>query len=265
LNISGEESLLIAVKRCMASLFTNRAICYREEKGFDHFKVGLSVGVQLMVRSDHGSAGVMFTLDTESGFRDAILVTGAYGLGENVVQGSVSPDEWLVFKPTTAVIARKLGLKEQTLVYSEHMSASGSPVTNLKTPVAKQQQFCLSDSEVIQLSRWGMIIEKNYGCAMDIEWAKDGNDDLFIVQARPETVFSQKKTNVLTKYRLKEKPADSRVLVTGSAVGGSIGTGVARVLHSIADMESFQPGEVKKFSFSILFNFKTSKPKGSRD
>jgi pyruvate,water dikinase len=194
LNVRGKDALLDAVRRCMASLFTNRAISYRITKGFDHFAVGLSVGVQLMVRSDRACAGVMFTIDTESGFANAIVINGSWGLGENVVQGSVTPDEFIVFKPLVdgvhiPILKRTMGAKEMTMVYDEEVAAHGKSVKNTETSANKRQTFCITDEEVLLLSKWGNIIEdhyskkKNASCPMDIEWAKDGvTNQLFIVQ-----------------------------------------------------------------------------------
>ncbi|KAB2839461.1 phosphoenolpyruvate synthase, partial [bacterium] len=197
LNIRGEAALLEACKKCFASLFTNRAIAYRAERGYDHLQVALSVGVQKMVRSDLGSSGVMFTLDTESGFRDVVLINGAYGLGENVVQGVVDPDEFLVFKPTLRegyrpILQRRLGSKEIRMVYN---ARGGSKETrNVPVPPAERRRFCVDDEEILQLARWGLLVEAHYSAKagqdrpMDLEWAKDGRSgELFILQARPET------------------------------------------------------------------------------
>jgi pyruvate, water dikinase len=255
LNIHGRENLFFACRRCFASLFTNRAISYRVEKGFDHFSVYLSIGVQKMVRSDLASSGVLFTLDTESGFRDVCLVTGSWGLGENVVQGAVNPDEFMVHKTTLMqegtdfkpLIGKKLGAKEMTMVYAE----SGTiPVKNQATPPEKRERFCVSDEEVCKLARWGALIERHYSqkkggapCPMDIEWAKDGESgDLFIVQARPETVHSQKDQNKIIHYALTgETPAP---LVSGQSVGSSIGQGKAHVITDVRGIHDFKPGSV---------------------
>jgi pyruvate,water dikinase len=256
LNVHGRENLLFACRRCIASLFTNRAISYRVEKGFDHFAVSLSIGVQKMVRSDLASSGVLFTLDTESGFRDVVLVTGSWGLGENVVQGAVNPDEFLVHKRTlmekgknyAPVINKKLGTKELTMVYSE----SGTiPVKNLHTPQEQRERFCISDEEVCKLARWGALIEEHYSqkrggpCPMDIEWAKDGESgDLFIVQARPETVHSQKDANKLIQYVISQDAQALEPLVTGQSVGSAIGVGQAHVITDVRGIHDFKPGSV---------------------
>ena len=213
--------LLEAVKKCFASLFTDRAISYREDKGFDHFKVLLSVGVQKMVRSDLAASGVMFTLDTETGFRDVVFITAIYGLGENIVQGAVNPDEYYVFKPTLkkgykAIISKTLGEKQFKMVYN----IGGIKTTkNIPVPKEDREKFVLSDDEILTLAKWGIIIEEHYSkkhkkwTPMDIEWAKDGiSNELFIVQARPETVQSQRNFNVYEIYKLK---ARGKVLVSG--------------------------------------------------
>ncbi len=251
LNVRGEVALLEACLKCFASLFTNRAISYREEKKFDHFKVALSIGVQKMVRSDLASSGVMFTLDTETGFRDVILINAAYGLGENVVQGVVNPDEYFVYKPTLKkgfrpILQKKLGSKEIKMIYN---SRGGVKETrNVAVSSSDRQKFCLSDNDVLQLAQWGMIIEDHYSQKagvdrpMDIEWAKDGETgELFIVQARPETIQSLRDQNVLESYRLCEK---GNILVRGSAVGSKIGQGKAHILHDPKKMSEFQEGEV---------------------
>jgi len=244
LNISGEEALLLAVKRCMASLFTDRAISYRVDKHFNHQKVALSVGVQKMVRSDLESAGVMFTIDTESGFRDAILINASYGLGELVVKGQVSPDEYCVFKPLLKklfkpIIERKIGAKEEKLVYS-----TGATNPTKKVPVLPQEQGqqVLTDAEILELARAGMIIEEHYKRPMDIEWAKDGHDHkLYIVQARPETVQSRRDIHTLAEYAIKKR---GPVLITGQAVGGKIGVGKIHVIKDVAALANFKPGEI---------------------
>ena len=251
LNISGEAKVLDAVRRCFASLFKDRAISYRVDNGFDHFKVLQSVGVMKMVRSDRASSGVIFTLDTESGFRDAVFVTGAYGLGENVVQGTVDPDEFYVFKPTLrqghrSVLRRKLGGKEIRMVYSQ--SAGRETTRNVPTPREDQARFCVSDDEVLTLADAAVRIEEHYSTRagrptpMDIEWAKDGVDGLlYILQARPETVVSQRPTGTVDEYRLT---AADKPCVTGRAVGGRIATGKARVITDVSQLGQFQPGEV---------------------
>lgn len=245
LNIRGGQALLDACKRCFASLFTDRAIHYRLDQGFDHFKIGLSIGVMKMVRSDLAASGVMFSLDTESGFNDAVFITGAYGLGENVVQGAVDPDEFYVHKPTfargyRAVLRRTLGAKKIKMVYSD--GRTREPIRNIATSNQERQQYCLDDAEVLQLADYALKIERHYGRPMDMEWAKDGLDGkLYIVQARPETVASQKVGNVLEQYQLIQAGA---AIVKGHAVGSKIAVGEARVITSVANLSSFKPGEV---------------------
>jgi pyruvate,water dikinase len=251
LNISGVDDVFEACRECFASLFTDRAIVYRVNNGFDHFKVGLSVGVMKMVRSDIGAAGVIFTLDTESGFRDVVLVTSSYGLGENVVQGTVDPDEFYVHKPTfrqghRAVLRRSLGQKKQTMTLMK--GHTGSTTHNEPTPPEKQARFSLTDDEALSLAGYAIIIEEHYSKRsgrpepMDIEWAKDGGDGLlYIVQARPETVASRKSATMLETYSLKGSGA---VLATGKAVGEKIASGVVRVIPSIEELRTFRPGEV---------------------
>jgi len=245
LNIAGEYHLMEACRKCFASLFTNRAISYRVDKGFDHFKVYLSIGVQKMVRSDRASSGVMFTLDTESGFKDAVLITGSWGLGENVVQGAVNPDEYYVFKPTLkkgkrSILSKKLGSKKLKMVYAK--DGSKVPTKNLRTPDDERKMFVLNEDEILKLAKWACIIEDHYKKQMDIEWAKDGIlGELFIVQARPETVHSSKKANVLHQYTLAKKgPA----LVKGESVGEKIGQGKAAVIKNVHDIEKFRKGQV---------------------
>ncbi|MCX7593843.1 MAG: phosphoenolpyruvate synthase [Fischerella sp.] len=250
LNVHGLPAVLEACHKCFASIFTDRAISYRQIKGFDHFSIALSVGVQKMVRSDLAASGVTFSIDTETGFKDAALITAAYGLGENVVQGAVNPDEYLVFKPTLKqgfrpILAKRLGTKEIKMVYD----VGGSKLTkNVPVAASERQQFALNDDEILQLAQWACIIEEHYSqvrgvyTPMDIEWAKDGiTNELFIVQARPETVQSQKQQNVLRTYQLKEK---GNVLVTGRSVGEMIGQGKARVILDVHQIQQFQPGEV---------------------
>lgn len=250
LNVRGVQAVLDACHRCFASLFTDRAISYRTIKGFDHFEVALSVGVQKMVRSDLATSGVMFSIDTESGFKDAALITAAYGLGENVVQGAVNPDEYLVFKPTLQqgarpIVSKRLGSKEIKMIYA----VGGSKQTkNVPVPEGDRQRYALSDDEILTLAKWACIIEDHYSEArstytpMDIEWAKDGiTGELFVVQARPETVQSQKTNTTLRTYRLD---GSSIVLVTGRAVGEAIGQGKARVIMNVHHIDQFQPGEV---------------------
>jgi pyruvate,water dikinase len=251
LNIRGEARLHDAVRRCFASLFMDRAITYREEKGFEHFKVLQSVGVMKMVRSDLASSGVIFTLDTDSGFRDVVFVTGAWGLGENVVQGTVDPDEFYVFKPTLAqghrqVLRRRLGGKEVRMVYTD--SAGRDTTRNLPVPPAERERYCLGDGEVLALADAAVKIEAHYSARageptpMDVEWAKDGVDgQLYIVQARPETVASRRPLGLIDEYRLQRK---GPVLARGRAVGASIATGQARVIAHPSELSQFRPGEV---------------------
>lgn len=245
LNIRGGHGLLDACKRCFASLFTDRAIHYRIDQGFDHFKVALSIGIMKMVRSDLAASGVMFSLDTESGFQDAVFITGAYGLGENVVQGAVDPDEFYVHKPTfaqgyRAVLRRNLGAKKIKMVYSD--GSTREPVRNISTANAERRRFCIADTEVLELADYAIKIETHYSRPMDMEWAKDGLDGkLYIVQARPETVASQRSGNVLEQYRLLEQGV---VIARGHAVGSKIAAGKARVIASVAQLSSFKPGEV---------------------
>ena len=251
LNVHGEEMLLDAVRRCFASAFTDRAISYRLDKGFDHFALGLSVGVQRMVRADIGASGVMFTIDTETGHPDMVLVTGAWGLGENVVQGTVDPDEFYVHKPTyregyRAVLRRSLGAKQQKMVLTP--GRTREPLRNVPTSETEQQRFCLADTDVLDLAGAAMRIETHYGdraskpTPMDIEWARDGLDgQLYILQARPETVASQRDVGQLTSYRLT---GAGTVLVTGRAVGGGIASGPVRILADPGDLSAFRDGEV---------------------
>ena len=241
LNVQGEADLLVACKKCVASLFTDRAISYREAKGFDHMAIALSVGVQQMVRSDLGQSGVMFTLDTESGFKGVVLINASYGLGEYVVKGRVTPDQFYVHKEGvkqgfTSIISRRLGSKEVKLVYGK----VGTKQEKVK--VVDQKQFCLTEDEVIQLAKWGVQIEEHYGHPMDIEWAKDGKDGkLYIVQARSETVKSRNQTNVIETYKLEKR---GKVLVEGTSVGQKIGQGPVRIITSPKQMKSFKAGEV---------------------
>jgi pyruvate, water dikinase len=250
LNVYGLKSVLESCHKCFASIFTDRAISYRQKKGFDHFEVALSVGVQKMVRSDLACSGVMFSIDTETGFKDAALITAAYGLGETVVQGAVNPDEYLVFKPTLKqgfkpILQKRLGTKEIKMVYD----LGGMKLTkNVSVLPSERNQFALNNEEILQLANWACIIEDHYSqvrgmdTPMDIEWAKDGvTGELFIVQARPETVQSQKTKNVLKSYQLKEK---SEVLLTGRSVGEMIGQGKAKVILDANQIQQFQAGDV---------------------
>ncbi len=251
LNIAGAEDLFEACRRCFASLFTDRAIVYRVNNGFDHFKVALSVGVMKMVRSDRASSGVIFTLDTESGFRDVVFVTGSYGLGENVVQGKVDPDEFHVHKPTfrqghRAVLRRELGRKQLTMVLAE--GHTGATTRDEPTPPEAQARYCLTDPEVLTLADYAIRIEAHYSAAaghpqpMDIEWAKDAGDGgLYIVQARPETVASRRQPGMLETYSLR---AEAKPLITGKAVGEKIAAGSVRVIRDTGDLHTFRPGEV---------------------
>ena len=250
LNIRGEHALIEASKKCFASLFTDRAISYRVDKGFNHFKVALSIGVQKMVRSDKACSGVMFSIDTETGFKDAVLINAAYGLGENVVQGSVNPDQFYVFKPTLKrgfkpIISKKLGNKKIKMIYSRNKA---NTTKNIEVAYNERFKFVLNDDEIIKLSKWACIIEDYYSKKakkfkpMDMEWAKDGiTNELFIVQARPETVQSQKNVNILEEYVLKEK---GQVILTGLSVGMKIGVGKAHVIKNVKDIKSFKQGEI---------------------
>ena len=243
LNVRGEFAVFKAIRQCYASLFTDRAIAYRAHKGFDHIENSLSVGVQRMVRSDLACSGVIFTLDTESGFDQVVYITGSWGLGEMIVQGAVNPDQFYVFKPSLGkfpdpIIEKKLGSKEHKLVYA----SKGSGMEDAEVSEADRQRFVLSDSEIKKLAEWAVIIEKHYKKQMDIEWAKDGiTGELYIVQARPETVHAVKKGNVLETYVLEER---SEVLVSGEAVGSKIGRGPVRLLESAFEIAEFQKGEV---------------------
>ena len=251
LNIRGEQALLEACKRCFASLFTDRAIHYRVDQGFDHFKLALSIGIMKMVRSDLDASGVMFSLDTESGFSDVVFITGAYGLGENVVQGAVDPDEFYVHKPTfelghRAVLKRTLGAKKIKMIYSE--GRTREPTKNIVTSAEERNRFCLDDHDVLTLADYAIKIEKHYSAKagqakpMDMEWAKDGIDGtLYIVQARPETVVSQLSGMVLEQYVLKDKGTP---IVTGHSVGSKIATGNARIIENVGQLGNFKPGDV---------------------
>jgi pyruvate,water dikinase len=255
LNIRGRMSVLDACKKCFASLFTNRAISYRHDKGFGQFDVSLSIAVQKMVRSDSAYSGVMFTIDTESGFKDVVFVTAAYGLGENVVQGTVNPDEYYVFKPTLkqgkrAIIGRKVGDRDIKMIYSVEDDAT---TKNIAVSLSERRRYVLEDDEILKLAEWACIIEDHYSkeaghfMPMDIEWAKDGDGvtegtgNLFIVQARPETIHSQRSANTYETYSLLQK---GEILATGTAVGSKVGHGVAKVIETSADIGKFREGEV---------------------
>ncbi len=232
LNVSGDEMLLESCRRCFASLFTDRAIAYRIDHGFDHFSVALSIGVQKMVRSDRAASGVMFTLDTESGHRDVVFITGAYGLGENVVQGAVDPDEFYIHKPTfnkgyRAVLCRVMGRKQLKMVYAADRTHGGT--RNVPTPSRDRRRFCLTDDEVFTLAQYALTVEQHYSgqaghdVPMDMEWAKDGIDgELYLVQARPETVAVRESKHVIKEYRLTEK---GEIRISGRAVGRKIAAG----------------------------------------
>ncbi len=245
LNVRGEESLLDACRRCFASLFTDRAIHYRIDQKFDHFKVALSIGVMKMVRSDLAASGVTFTLDTESGFRDVVFITGAYGLGENVVQGAVDPDEIYVHKPTfrqghRAVLRRRLGDKAVKMVFVE--GETRQTTRNIPTPKEDRARFCITDEDALELARCALAIEAHYGRPMDIEWAKDGVDGkIYIVQARPETVASQRGATTIDSYVLDDR---GEVLIEGRAVGEKIAAGKARLITSVEQLAAFKPGEI---------------------
>ena len=251
LNIRGEQTLLEACKRCFASLFTDRAIHYRVDQGFDHFKLALSIGIMKMVRSDLNASGVMFSLDTESGFNDVVFITGAYGLGENVVQGAVDPDEFYVHKSTfeqgyRAVLKRTLGAKKIKMVYSE--GSTHEPTRNIATSNEERERFCLNDDDVLTLADYAIKIEKHYSKKaghdrpMDMEWAKDGVDgQLYIVQARPETVVSQRNGLVLEQYSLN---TNVQPLIVGHAVGSKVATGYAKIIEHVDQLGSFKAGDV---------------------
>jgi pyruvate,water dikinase len=244
LNVVGDDAVLDATLRCYASLFKDRAITYRREKGFEHTKIGLSVGVQQMVRSDRGSAGVMFSIDTETGFPHSVVINAAWGLGESVVQGTVTPDEYVVFKPLltdaglTPIIDKVVGAKESKVVYA----TQGSETETIDTSLEEQRAVVLLDEEILQLARWAVDIEAHYGVPMDMEWAKDGNDCcIYIVQARPETVQSERKNASIKTYTLR---GSGRLLVTGLSVGEAIAAGPACVIESVEDIQKFIPGSV---------------------
>ncbi len=245
LNIHGDQSLLDACRRCFASLFTDRAIHYRIDQGFDHFDVALSIGVMKMIRSDLAASGVFFSLDTESGFRDVVFITGAYGLGENVVQGAVDPDEFYVHKPTfeaghRAVLRRLVGDKAVKMVFVE--GETKHTVRNIPTPKADREHYCIGDEDVLELADYAIKIERHYGRPMDMEWAKDGLDGkIYLVQARPETVASQRKPTELEAYVLD---GDGEVITQGRSVGEKIASGNARPVKELTELSDFEPGEV---------------------
>jgi len=257
LNVRGPASLMDAVRNCIASLFTDRAISYRQGFGYDHFSIGLSVCVQKMVRSDLGSSGVAFSLDTESGFKDVVVINGSFGLGEMVVQGSISPDEFIVFKPTlkagyNSIIEKKLGVKDKMMVYGDK---ADERVKIIPAEISFQNRFCLSDELVIQLSDWIVKIEDYYTkikkrwTPMDVEWAFDGlSKELFIVQARPETIHSQKDHKKITEYSISHNPVDQKILLKGIAVGDKIGSGKVNILYSldkrVIEGHEFNEGDV---------------------
>ena len=253
LNIRGREALLLAVKKCFASLFTNRAISYRADQGFDQTKIYLSVSVQRMVRSDIGASGVMFSLDTDSGFRDVVLINSAFGLGENVVQGAVNPDEFIVFKTLLGktknpIVSKRLGSKLKKMIYS----SGAKPTRNISTTSAERSQYAISDQQALTLAKWAVVIERHYKKPMDMEWALDGNTNkLFIVQARPETIQAQKDPLIYEEYIIKRPKLSSikqgqagKVIVEGVAVGSKLGVGKARVILDVKRIAEFKPGEV---------------------
>lgn len=247
LNISGRRNLLLTCKRVYASLFTDRAISYRVDKGFTHMDVALSIGVQKMVRADTGSSGVMFTIDTETGFEDVILINAAWGLGENVVQGSVNPDEFYVFKPTLEnkqpIIRRYLGKKDIKMIYS-HDTTAGLSTRNIEVSIEEQNKFCITDDDILKLARFAVCIEKHYGRPMDIEWAKDGETgELYILQARPETVHADDNKQYQTHFQIEEKNVP-QPLVVGKSVGKRIASGKACVILDASEMDKLKPGEV---------------------
>jgi len=247
LNIKGEEELIEACKKCFASIFTNRAISYRHDKGFDDFKIGLSIVVQKMVRSDLSASGIMFSIDTESGFRDAVVINSIYGLGENVVLGRVSPDEFFVWKKGVkedrpSIIGKRIGYKNIKMVYSE--DGEKEYTKNISVTKEDQEKFAITDKEVLQLAKWACTIEDHYKKPMDMEWAKDGKSGkLFIVQARPETVQSRKDLNILEEYIL-EKTSNTKIITKGSSVGARIGSGKANIIKSAEHIYDFKQGDV---------------------
>jgi len=242
LNVKGEKELIFSVKKCLASLFTPRAIVYREEKGFSHFKVALSVGIQKMVRSDIGSSGVMFTIDTETGFKNVIVINSIFGVGEMIVKGKITPDQFYVFKPTlekgyNSLIVKNLGRKFKKYIFSK----TGG-LKEVLVPKKEQKKFSLTEEEVLKLAKWGCIIEKHYGTPQDIEWAKDGKDQkLYIVQARPETVYSQKSREIYKEYQLK---TSQEPILTGISIGDKIGQGKVRIISHPSQFSGFKKGEI---------------------
>jgi pyruvate,water dikinase len=254
LHVEGEADLLDACRRCYASLFTDRAISYRQLNGFDHLEVALSIGVQRMVRSDLACSGVMFSIDTETGFRDAVLLTAAYGLGENVVQGAVNPDEYLIFKPTleqgfAPILSRRLGTKAIRMIYADPAAGSGRAVRNVEVPTEERERFALTDDEALTLAGWAIAIERHYGelrgapTPMDIEWGKDGlSGELFILQARPETVESRRSGAVLRSWQLE--PHQAQEITSGRAIGASVSSGRARVIQDPSEIGRFEQGDL---------------------
>ncbi|MDY6807327.1 MAG: phosphoenolpyruvate synthase, partial [Cyanobacteriota bacterium] len=250
LNVRGISGVLEATQKCIASVFADRAISYRTRGGFDHFDVALAVGIQKMVRSDLATSGVMFSIDTETGFKNAVLITAAYGLGENVVQGAVNPDEYLVFKPTLRegfrpILNKRLGSKALQMVYDR---GSHQPTKNIEVPLAQQKEFALNDDEILQLARWAVVLEDHYSqknrsyTPMDVEWAKDGvTGELFVVQARPETVQSRKSGNVVQTYKMQQT---GKILSVGRAVGEAIASGKVRAIFDVNNIDEFQEGEI---------------------
>ena len=248
LNIRGEKSVMTFVQKCYASLFTDRAIKYREDNGFKHMNIALSVGIQKMVRADKASSGIIFTIEPETGFKDIVHISGCWGLGENIVQGSITPDEFYVFKPTikagkNGIISKKLGSKEKTMIYAQDGDMMGAKnICNIETPLEKQEQYVLNDQEINKLASCAILIEEHYGLPMDIEWAKDGNSgELFIVQARPETTHQKDKRYNYKEYSIQEK---GKILVKGNAVGRKITSGIARILHSPEESHKLKEGEI---------------------
>ncbi len=244
LNIRGKESLIKACKKCFASLFTNRAISYRVDKKFNHFKVSLSIGIQKMIRSDKAYSGVIFSIDTDSGFKDIVLINASYGLGENVVKGTVNPDSYYVFKPTLLqgfkpIIEKRVGEKKLKMIYTKNKN---NPTKNISTSEKERKSFVLNQDELLQLAKWACIIEEHYKKPMDIEWAKDGiSKKLFIVQARPETVQSQKNKNIVEDYEMVKK---GPIITTGQSVGSKVGSGTANIITNVKDINKLKKGEV---------------------